>query len=660
MVTILCITYTALVVLLFKFKLLKPRPYPIAGVVVAGVLLIGGVVVAWHQYAPMSPRVVTTQFVVQLVPYVKGQVKKVHAQPNQPLRKGDLLLEINPEPYQYKVNQVEADLASAKDNVKLQQASVAAADASVVKAVAGITQAQAAISQYKAALANAQASLVKAKASVLNAQAGVTKARAAADLARTEEEIDHNLQKKDPGAIIALRVTQTVQNRLAADAALKQAEAGTAEAAAGQKQADAGVGQAQAALQQADAGLAEAQSAQRQAEAAARQAAFALKMAQSNVPSIQAQLDDARFNLEQCRMLAPADGYVVNWQVQDGTMLVPAPLAAAGTFISTSETYVAAAFPQNYLPNVRAGDPVEVVLDPYPGRVFQGEVESVITATGEGQFVPGGTIPDASKVGSQGLLAVKIRLTGEPPPNLPLGAGGDVAIYTDRGKPVHIISKVALRMKKWLLYRDPGVAGANPPSPGFFLESERPHSRKTDTPGACGAASRPRRTDGRGHPMNPRWRWGRLGCGIVVLSLFACGCTSLTEFVHNGFKVGPNYQRPPAPLAPAWIDAANPQVKSVSADYSAWWTVFGDPVLNELVRTAYAQNVTLRVAGTHVLEARAQRAIAVGTLFPQQQTANGALHPHPGQQQHRQRAPEPLLRQLGHELQCFVGDRLLG
>jgi NodT family efflux transporter outer membrane factor (OMF) lipoprotein len=48
-------------------------------------------------------------------------------------------------------------------------------------------------------------------------------------------------------------------------------------------------------------------------------------------------------------------------------------------------------------------------------------------------------------------------------------------------------------------------------------------------------------------------------------------------------------------------------------------------VLNDLVKTAYAQNVNLRVAATRVLEARAQRAIAVGELFPQQQTANGAV-----------------------------------
>jgi NodT family efflux transporter outer membrane factor (OMF) lipoprotein len=119
--------------------------------------------------------------------------------------------------------------------------------------------------------------------------------------------------------------------------------------------------------------------------------------------------------------------------------------------------------------------------------------------------------------------------------------------------------------------------------------------------------------------------WVSVRFGALGLALLSCSCTSLSEFVHNGFKVGPNYARPPAPLAPAWIDAANPKVKSEPADYSAWWTVFGDPVLDNLVRTAYAQNVNLRVAGTRVLEARAQRAIAVGTLFPQQQTASGAF-----------------------------------
>jgi multidrug resistance efflux pump len=453
MIAVLTIIYTAMVVLLFKLKLLRPRPFPIACVVLAGILILGGIVVTWKLCSPLSHRVVTTQYVVQLVPYVKGQVKRVYAQANQPVKKGDPLLEIDPVPYQNTVNQVEAQLTAARDNVQQSQAAVAAADAKVVQAGASIKQAQAAVIQSKAALTNAQAGLTKAKAGLANAQAGVVKAKAADDLAKTEEQIALNLQKMDAGAISVLKVTQAVQNREAADAALKQAQTGANEAQAGVQQAEAGVNQAQAALLQAEAGLAETQAGQQQVEAADRQARFALKMAQSNVAAVQAQLAEAQFNLAQCRMTAPADGYVVNWQVQEGTMLVSLPVVAAGTFISTSETFIVASFPQNYLMNVQAGDEVELILDPYPGRLFKARVDTVITATGEGQFDPSKTIPDASKVGSQGLLAVKISLTDEvPPANLPLGAGGTVAIYTDHGKPVHIISKVVIRMKKWLLY----------------------------------------------------------------------------------------------------------------------------------------------------------------------------------------------------------------
>src|SRR5262249_36725549 len=73
------------------------------------------------------------------------------------------------------------------------------------------------------------------------------------------------------------------------------------------------------------------------------------------------------------------------------------------------------------------------------------------------------------------------------------------------------------------------------------------------------------------------------------------------------------------------IEAKNPHVKSVPADYSTWWRVFRDPVLDDLIRIAYGQNVNLKIAGTRVLEARAQLAIAKGQLFPQQQQATGSF-----------------------------------
>jgi NodT family efflux transporter outer membrane factor (OMF) lipoprotein len=112
-------------------------------------------------------------------------------------------------------------------------------------------------------------------------------------------------------------------------------------------------------------------------------------------------------------------------------------------------------------------------------------------------------------------------------------------------------------------------------------------------------------------------------CLVVGLILMVSGC-GLKQWVHNGFKVGPNYCPPPAAVANNWIDSDDARVISSPPDYPDWWSVFQDPLLNDLVKTAYQQNLTLREAGLRVLEARMQRAIVAGNLLPQTQQINGS------------------------------------
>jgi NodT family efflux transporter outer membrane factor (OMF) lipoprotein len=115
--------------------------------------------------------------------------------------------------------------------------------------------------------------------------------------------------------------------------------------------------------------------------------------------------------------------------------------------------------------------------------------------------------------------------------------------------------------------------------------------------------------------------------GVLVLAtcivLLAGGCvvTGPAEWVHNGFKVGPNYCRPPAPVAEQWIQADDPKVQN--RHLKDWWQVFDDPILNALIDTAYRQNPNLRVAGARILQARAQRGVAIGSIFPQTVQARG-------------------------------------
>ncbi len=110
---------------------------------------------------------------------------------------------------------------------------------------------------------------------------------------------------------------------------------------------------------------------------------------------------------------------------------------------------------------------------------------------------------------------------------------------------------------------------------------------------------------------------------LIALAMCCCGCTPLTEYLQNGFKVGPNYRAPEAPVASNWIDASDKRVRTESDDLSKWWTVFKDPVLNDLVCDAYHQNLTLKEAGYRVLQARAQLGISIGEIFPQTQAMTG-------------------------------------
>ena len=56
-----------------------------------------------------------------------------------------------------------------------------------------------------------------------------------------------------------------------------------------------------------------------------------------------------------------------------------------------------------------------------------------------------------------------------------------------------------------------------------------------------------------------------------------------------------------------------------------WWARFNDPVLDKLVQTAFAQNLSLRSAALRIMEARAQLGLVKGELFPQVQEASGDL-----------------------------------
>jgi NodT family efflux transporter outer membrane factor (OMF) lipoprotein len=110
-----------------------------------------------------------------------------------------------------------------------------------------------------------------------------------------------------------------------------------------------------------------------------------------------------------------------------------------------------------------------------------------------------------------------------------------------------------------------------------------------------------------------------VGASVVLVA----GCTSAQQWVHNGLKVGPKFEPPPAPISASWIDATDPRIADQVPYRADWWSAFNDPTVAALVETASRQNLDLRTAGTRVLQAHASRNVALGNLFPQTQNAIG-------------------------------------
>ncbi|HHA18860.1 MAG: transporter [Gammaproteobacteria bacterium] len=110
---------------------------------------------------------------------------------------------------------------------------------------------------------------------------------------------------------------------------------------------------------------------------------------------------------------------------------------------------------------------------------------------------------------------------------------------------------------------------------------------------------------------------------IIALTALMSACTTL----------GPDFEKPEVAVSEQWMDDENSAIDSKAEDIKAqWWTVFNDPVLDELIDTAYQQNLDLHIAATRIIEARAQLGIAVGSLYPQSQSlVGGATRDHVSQ-----------------------------
>ena len=97
-------------------------------------------------------------------------------------------------------------------------------------------------------------------------------------------------------------------------------------------------------------------------------------------------------------------------------------------------------------------------------------------------------------------------------------------------------------------------------------------------------------------------------------TLLACAAT----VIASGCVVGPDYKRPDVSLPPDYRSADAVPTAANAPTYGdlAWWSVFPEPDLQELIRTASTQNYDVRVAAARILQAQSQVTIARSPIFP--------------------------------------------
>jgi multidrug resistance efflux pump len=397
----------------FQFKWLKfTKTWGVLSLVIAAhVFLI--FIIGLRFATPYSTNVRVVQHTIQLIPRLPEPtlVTDVMVQPGVFIRKGQPLFQFDRRPYQYQVSQLEAQL----------NATASSAESSKYT-----------IEQSKAQLASAKQDVLMYKADLDSAEQKIVRTKSELEYAKYQQQLSQGLAQNGAGP--------------EEDAAKWKAQMNADEAAVLEATADAQRSRLkyQSQWDGVNTTVAVAAAQVKQSEAAQKQVS-------ATIASVKAQLELARYYLDNTLMVAPEDGYIVDLQVRPGMVAGILRVGGIASFIVDNDRYLLANFNQGTLKYVKPGQPVEVALDLYPGQIFAAKVDTVWWANGEGQYLPTDVIPKFYPTDPkmpEGEFAVKIYLEDPSRVGLPIGAQGAAAIYTGGGG-FAALRKITIRMHSW-------------------------------------------------------------------------------------------------------------------------------------------------------------------------------------------------------------------
>ncbi|MBR0784126.1 HlyD family secretion protein [Bradyrhizobium iriomotense] len=361
--------YVVLVWLVFsKLKLVRWGWGSGTVAVLIGAFILA-VFLAMFNYLTPSGSFVVISRVLEVTPNVSGQVIEIPIKTNEPVKSGAVLFRIDPAPYQYKVNQLEASLAQARQQVKQLAAN------------------------YEQATANAE---------------GLAK-----QLAFHKRRLDDYGKLTSEGAQSQFRLQDTQVQYETVEFQLQAAKAAQLNA---QLAMDSEIG-----------GI------------------------NTTVAQIQAQLDNAKWELDQTTIRAPGDGLVTVMPLTVGDRAVQA--RSVMSFIVADEIYIVGMFSPNGFKTIKPGARVKLVFDDDPGRIYAGTITHIPQGVGQGQLEVSGTL---AKVGS--ISGVKVYPAAISIPKdfdrtkLRLGMPGTATVFAENAGVIGLIMSILVWVSSYTAY----------------------------------------------------------------------------------------------------------------------------------------------------------------------------------------------------------------
>lgn len=350
---------------------MKKTVVRIVMIVIVAVLVIGGYVL-WKEFSKFESTddAQIDGPIHSISSRIAGHVVRVMVNNEQPVKAGDLLVELDLKDYEVAVAKARADLADAIANLQSSRTDVPITAATTAGTLAGAQSsrqdARAGVSAAEQQLGAIRARLVTAEANVRAAQANA--AKSSQDLVRYKMLVDKDEISKQ-------QYDQAVAAADAARATLDAQQSAVNEARQNVAAAEKAVDQARAKVAMADASIESAMTGPQQVRVTESRA----RSANAKVDQQKAMLEQAELNLQYTSIHAPVTGIVGKKTVAVGQNVSAGQELMA--IVPLDDIWVTANFKETQLKLMRSGQPVNIKVDAYD-REYTGKVQFIAGASG--------------------------------------------------------------------------------------------------------------------------------------------------------------------------------------------------------------------------------------------------------------------------------------